>query len=220
MQGEVAGDLSPKEADGVALHNQAHRPRAFRKNDLPRGVTIVSTKGGVRYHARYKRKHLGAFATPEDAFAAYRQAFSQCPIRKNPVKILVDPDIAEAISSVGWVCVSGYAATSMKPRSFLHLTAWLLYGGVNPSPGQMLDHINGDRMDNRRCNLRLLTIRGNAINRSTSKNVCKDGSRWMVYFDIDGQKVRNMYEEEEIARLVAKHMRDKFIEREVICYAV
>lgn len=36
--------------------------------------------------------------------------------------------------------------------------------------GQIVDHINGDCWDNRRCNLRITDFKGNSINKSKHKN--------------------------------------------------
>lgn len=40
---------------------------------------------------------------------------------------------------------------------------------VNCSPNMFTDHVNNDRLDNRRCNLRVCTVTENARNRSPNK---------------------------------------------------
>lgn len=63
---------------------------------------------------------------------------------------------------------------------------------AKPPAGLQVDHVNGDRLDNRRCNLRVTTATGNSRNsgasrRSTSgfKGVSKTrGGRWRAYINI------------------------------------
>lgn len=50
-------------------------------------------------------------------------------------------------------------------------------------PKQIVDHINGDSLDNRRCNLRVTNARGNRLN--TRKMNRKSASRFIgVYFEV------------------------------------
>lgn len=56
-----------------------------------------------------------------------------------------------------------------KRRLQAHRVAWVIF--YNEDPGNLLvDHINGDRLDNRICNLRLATVSQNAFNRKINKN--------------------------------------------------
>jgi len=41
---------------------------------------------------------------------------------------------------------------------------------LNADDGQIVDHINGDKIDNRRCNLRIASASGNVVNRGINKN--------------------------------------------------
>jgi hypothetical protein len=49
-----------------------------------------------------------------------------------------------------------------------HMLAWLIVH--NEWPNGQIDHINGDRLDNRICNLRVVTQQQNALNRVLYKN--------------------------------------------------
>ncbi|MBR0868936.1 HNH endonuclease [Bradyrhizobium tropiciagri] len=80
----------------------------------------------------------------------------------------------------------------------VHRIAWALYYGEHPA-GEV-DHINGDRSDNRLCNLRLATSSQNnqnrrlcSRNRSGVKGVFRvkqwnDGSIWRVSIGHSGSK--------------------------------
>lgn len=83
-------------------------------------------------------------------------------IRKTGQPIIVDDDDFESLGRHTWhLTHKGYAATNIKvgPRyrtRFLHRIL------VVPPDGMMVDHINGNKLDNRRCNLRLLCNADNA----------------------------------------------------------
>lgn len=74
-------------------------------------------------------------------------------------------------------------------HTMAHRVAWVLHHGHEPD---VIDHINGDRTDNRICNLRSVSSRGNARNsgvRTNSPNVITGiidakpkawGARWRV----------------------------------------
>jgi hypothetical protein len=58
----------------------------------------------------------------------------------------------------------GYTQVQIGSRRFYaHRLAWYLHHGQDPGDLQV-DHINRDRSDNRICNLRLVTDRGNKLN--------------------------------------------------------
>lgn len=79
---------------------------------------------------------------------------------------------------------NGYKYLGIKGRHYLfHRVAWLLANGEWPA--QQIDHINGDKTDNRLVNLRLATCSQNhanvgpsAVNTSGFKGVARCRKRW------------------------------------------
>lgn len=78
-------------------------------------------------------------------------------------------------------CVEGREAGSVKvdgryrtifldgKRHYSHRIAWVLAHGKIPN-GMCIDHINGNGLDNRLCNLRVVTLSENQRNRRLAKN--------------------------------------------------
>ena len=105
-------------------------------------------------------------------------------------EIFVSPEDFAMASSHRWHITSGeYVRSSRRVNGkvtfiFLHRTV------CNAEPRQIVDHINRIKTDNRRENLRIVTARESAINKSTNKNklskfkgVTKHRSGWQVYVD-------------------------------------
>lgn len=79
----------------------------------------------------------------------------------------------------GHITFQGYVAVSIfKNRYLVHRLAWVIVSGK--SPGDQIDHINGDRLDNSIANLRDVSISENCRNQALqrrSKARCH-GVRW------------------------------------------
>lgn len=95
--------------------------------------------------------------------------------------ILVDKDILEHCleRNLVWSLDSaGYAKRRINGKiTRLHNYIFELDGTINPE--LLRDHINGNRIDNRRCNLRQCTDQQNRWNRITNRN--KTGFKGVVY---------------------------------------
>lgn len=97
--------------------------------------------------------------------------------------------------AAGHLAARGYVRVFIKRRGvFAHRVAWFLYYGQTP-PGA-IDHINGNRADNRRCNLRIASGHENNRNRkkrrvasSVFKGVNKDWNRWRARIRFGDQRI-------------------------------
>src|SRR4051812_16134246 len=83
-------------------------------------------------------------------------------------RILVDDTDYELLKSYSWcIAVNGYAvARHKKAGKVIYMHRLLL----NAKKGQITDHINGNRLDNRRVNLRLCSAAQNAKNQARKVN--------------------------------------------------
>jgi hypothetical protein len=102
---------------------------------------------------------------------------------------------AKAGSEAGAICpLTGYRRIRFGANRKLqaHRIAWLLHFGVDPFPLE-IDHIDGDRQNNRIQNLRVATRQQNQFNRgpnngsrSGMKGVYPSGKKWRAAIRADG----------------------------------
>jgi len=88
---------------------------------------------------------------------------------------------------------SGHIQFGMGGKNYLaHRIAWLIVFGVEP---RLIDHINGERSDNRLCNLRIATASQNVINSRKRKSsfqyrgLWRNNSRWSASICLAGRKI-------------------------------
>lgn len=84
-------------------------------------------------------------------------------------KAIVDEDVFNFLSQFNWYYGKGYAMTMVSQpsgRTYIYMHKMLMFAG----PGQIVDHINGDKLDNRRENLRLSSHYQNLANRPAPVN--------------------------------------------------
>ena len=113
---------------------------------------------------------------------------------KGLYKTTVDPDLLYKLSKFRW-CISngGYAARRNGNKTMQ------MHRYIIQAPSEMeVDHINGNKLDNRRCNLRLVTRTQNNANRGIASNNTsgykgvswnKSLNLWMVYVKLNRKRI-------------------------------
>ena len=106
----------------------------------------------------------------------------------------VDAADLEAVRAHKWHLLKGrYARTTVvsggKPKTVLMHRLILCVG-----PGELVDHINGDGLDNRRSNLRIASAAENARNAaprgaSGAVGVRRSGKKWLASIAPDGAEI-------------------------------
>ena len=117
---------------------------------------------------------------------------------------LVDTEDFDELSGSRWFLHEGYAVRNYRSvRGLPHLSMSMhrqILGLSHGDPGQT-DHINGNRLDNRRANLRVVTKAQN--NQNVRHRVGRSGHRhvywhahsglWHVQVQVDGRKISGGY---------------------------
>lgn len=106
----------------------------------------------------------------------------------------VDADDYDRVAQFRWhASRQGYAVRALPGRKKQIMHRMLL----DAPEGVLVDHINGDKADNRRCNLRLCTTQQNGQNRhrvsgsSRFKGVSWDRGKWRATICV-GQRQRSL----------------------------
>ncbi|MBU9360066.1 HNH endonuclease [Burkholderia multivorans] len=105
----------------------------------------------------------------------------------------IDVDDLESVSGFPWrIDAKGYVIRSVSWTKIQHLHRLI----TNAPDGYVVDHINGNKLDNRRENLRVCTVAQNLRNRRRAKSnksglkgVYLDKTRWRAQIRIDGRKI-------------------------------
>lgn len=125
-------------------------------------------------------------------------------------EILVDKDDYETLNKFKWNCYGGYARTFRRRKSEDNkLRSELLHRIILNLPKEKsVDHINGNKLDNRRCNLRLASPKENNRNSGKVKRKCTSSykgvvfhsrdERWQAQIRIDGKRLYLGYFNDEI----------------------
>lgn len=117
---------------------------------------------------------------------------------------------AEAFTSTS----RGYKQSCIDGKKYYaHRVAWRIHFGEWPPSGMQIDHINGDRSDNRICNLRLATAGQNGANRKKGWGSSSylgvsihTSGKWTAAIQSDGKsKYLGLFETEHEAALAYRN---------------
>lgn len=112
--------------------------------------------------------------------------------------------------------VRGYWAVGFDGRTYLvHRLVYALTHGADLPPGMLVDHVNGDGLDNRLCNMRLATHAENSRNRRVlankasglPKGVYPKGNGYQARIRLDGRTFTKTYPTLEQAQDWIKQVR-------------
>jgi hypothetical protein len=128
--------------------------------------------------------------------------------------VLIDADDVELVSRYSWYAVSSKNTKYAKTGRNIRMHRLIL--GVN-DPYLVVDHINGDGLDNRKSNLRIVDSTTNVQNRQRSKvgnrcpGVYKERGRWRAQVTVNYKKHHlGIFDCESDAILVVNEFRLQF----------
>lgn len=135
-----------------------------------------------------------------------------------PIFAKVDDEDFETLSGYKWTWSGGYAITRIRREDGSYRYVLMHRMIVDAPPGSIVDHVNRDKLDNQKANLRLATVQQNNWNRSKSTGLSKSEflgvsqyksyeHRWCSTISIDGMAQNlGVYDDEE----EAAYIRDQF----------
>lgn len=134
--------------------------------------------------------------------------------------VVVDDEDFDYLSKFTWHYSTGYAARRSHKSEGGKSRILLMHRQILGEPVTHVDHINGNRLDNRRSNIRLATAQDNMRNKSKSKNTSsqykgvsynKNARKWQSYIMVDYKRIHlGLHEREEDAATtynLSAHMR-------------
>ena len=132
---------------------------------------------------------------PETGVFVWKKTLSSKKINGNPA---------------GKINSRGYHSIKINRKDYLaHRLAWLFV--YDEFPKKFIDHINGNRLDNRICNLRNADYLVNARNRTTAKGFSKYGNKFRARIIVNNKFINlGTFDSEQEANLAFISAKNKY----------
>lgn len=108
-------------------------------------------------------------------------------INLNSNIIKIDLEDLSLFEKYTWYISEGYAMSGGNPTILLHRLILGYFGDLN------VDHINRDRLDNRKENLRICTACQNHMNKGKKTHKISTAKKWSPYKGVRWHKNKNMW---------------------------
>lgn len=187
--GDGRGNLTHASAGEGGVISERGDPVRNDGPDQPRSLVIPITLGGVR-GAIVKR-------CPSRTKVRVEAGEPTRIILRTGQVVLVDAGDA-SVAETHYLCFRARGGTSFVDAKCVTTGKFTRLGRIllPPPPRMVVDHINGDGLDNRRCNLRVVTSRQNSQNRakmrgttSRFKGVCRASNSWVANLCVDYSQI-------------------------------
>jgi hypothetical protein len=202
--------------------NNIKKPRNFKekqpfekKENLPRGVCVV----GNKYIYSFKNKHSISYSTPDEAIGALNDKIKEYELgRSNEIKskpiqrtiddvavlelfnknkekvgeVMVDEDNYYDLMQYSWRISLNYVSGSIKGKN-VRLSRYIMNCD---DKSKVVDHIDGNHLNNQKHNLRILTIAENNQNKSSKQGSSskytgiyynKRSCKWVAGYRLNGK---------------------------------
>lgn len=170
---------------GRVCTNEANRK--YRTGDVINGIKLLekvgmNKHGGILYRCVCLRCGSESIRTAGSVAASKRKKCRDCPpdynfrlegdkavgILPDGTEFVVDTDKADLVNRNFWrKDTKGYVVTGQGAQKIL--LQWFVMGYKSAPQNMVIDHINQDKTDNRLCNLRLVNVQQNNLNRGITK---------------------------------------------------
>lgn len=180
----------------------------------------IFSKGLCCRHYKQMYRHGKIIKTiyePNDivCYETYAEVILRDKHSEECARALIDLEDVELVSRYKW-CIDGHGYVLCRNTGiFLHK---LIMNDVDNA--FILDHINRNRLDNRKSNLRYATSQENARNKSIQKNNTsnipgvswrKDRNKWRSYITVDSKQISlGLYENKKDAIAARKAAEEKY----------